>query len=372
MTLMFDLTESWVSYLVGLAQTDGHLISYARNRGRLSIELARRDEDVLMRLHELIPVPTRIHRRTRTTNFKSKYQTTILNLHDRATRVRLQEWGVPVGRKTESIAPPTQPYSESDYVRGLVDGDGSVGLAGDGLPFLSLNTSSDAIAEYFIDFIHRVTGKSRKQIHRNTRDDCYNITVYSEDAVLIAGLLYHENCVCLERKRREAWDVKAWVRPPRRPNVWRRWTAEDDEFVVTHPVREAVERLGRSRRSIYSRRSQLRRGKTAAAHERPALYEWRAFSTGEDEYLLTHSIEDCVKHLGRNVKSIYSRRSELRRCGRTFLPDALIPWRSSRRFWTADEDRYVLTHAIEDSLRELRRTRNAITVRRGRLLRGRR
>lgn len=47
------LSDPWVSYFVGLSQTDGHLRETTRNRGRLSIELGRRDEDVLLRLAHL-------------------------------------------------------------------------------------------------------------------------------------------------------------------------------------------------------------------------------------------------------------------------------------------------------------------------------
>lgn len=258
---MPELSEPWVSYFVGLSQTDGHLRETTRNRGRLSIELGRRDEDVLLRLAQLIPCATHIDRRTRETNFARRYDSTILNLHAWEMRKLLKAWGVPVGRKSADVAPPIAEYSEVDYVRGLVDGDGSLGTTGKGLPFVSLNTSSDRMAEYFIDFIHRATGKPRKRNNRNRRDHTYNIVVFREDAVLLARLLYYEGCVSLERKRRSAERMKAWVRPPRmkrRPEA-RRWLPEEDKLIQAHPVEESARRLARTEQSVRTRLRKLSR-----------------------------------------------------------------------------------------------------------------
>src|SRR5437867_2983943 len=111
---------------------------------------------------------------------KKGYETSLLSIFDREFREQLQMWGLPVGRKSRIVKPPDGLVSEVDYVRGLVDGDGSLGLTRKGYPFLSLNTSSDAIAEFYIDFLQRVTGRPRKTASRNKRDDAYNIAVFKE------------------------------------------------------------------------------------------------------------------------------------------------------------------------------------------------
>ena len=68
---MFDLACPEVSYMVGLFQTDGTNSGDPAGKGRLSIELAERDADLLPRLQCHIPVHSFIGTRTRKTNFAS-------------------------------------------------------------------------------------------------------------------------------------------------------------------------------------------------------------------------------------------------------------------------------------------------------------
>jgi hypothetical protein len=39
-----------------------------------------------------------------------------------------QAIGIPYGKKSETVNPPSNPFSEKDYIRGLIDGDGSIGM----------------------------------------------------------------------------------------------------------------------------------------------------------------------------------------------------------------------------------------------------
>jgi hypothetical protein len=263
-----DPRTPWVGYLIGLAQTDGHLSVASRNRGRLSIELSSRDEDVLIRLREVIPYRSSIGTRRRTTNFKDAYESSILVVCARAFRDGLIDCGVPVGEKSRSIAPPPMPFSEPDYVRGLIDGDGSVGTTAEGLPFVSLNTSSDAIAQYFVDFIARVTGKREKRPGRNRRDDVYNICVFRQDAVRLAELLYYSNCIALDRKRSAAASIRTWRPPPPRPRICRRWSPIEDEIALSTRAGVAARELGRTVRAVYGRRVEIKKGRSRQASSR--------------------------------------------------------------------------------------------------------
>ena len=50
---------------------------------------------------------------------------------------------VPVGKKSYIICPPKEEFSEVDYWRGIIDGDGSLGIAKSlgNAPFLSVITA---------------------------------------------------------------------------------------------------------------------------------------------------------------------------------------------------------------------------------------
>ncbi|HVE58260.1 MAG TPA: LAGLIDADG family homing endonuclease [Pyrinomonadaceae bacterium] len=70
---ILTLENPFYAYLFGLIQTDGHLYQNSRNRGRLSIELGNRDEDLILELQERMPFNSSISKRTRKTNFSNEY-----------------------------------------------------------------------------------------------------------------------------------------------------------------------------------------------------------------------------------------------------------------------------------------------------------
>jgi hypothetical protein len=248
----------------GLAQTDGSLSVETRNRGRLSFEISRADEEILTRIAAQLPCSSTLTRRTRDTNFKKDYESSVLRIFDREWRERFLQWGLPEGRKSLIVRPPTAPFSEVDYVRGLTDGDGSVGFTAKGLPFVSLVTSSTDIANFYVDFIHRTTGRTRKRTSRNARDNVYNISIFKEPAQTVADLLYYDGCLGMARKCAAAQAVRTWRRPTHMRRVSQRsWTLEEDAFIVAHSLLESMAALSRTRASIGMRLWRLRGGRLA-------------------------------------------------------------------------------------------------------------
>ena len=172
------------------------------------------------------------------------------------------ELGLPTGRKSATVAPPLTPFSVQDYLRGLIDGDGSVGFTRTGRPFVGFVTASQPLAEFFCAQALSVVGTHRTP-NRNTRDGVYNLLVAADPAAPLAAWLYPDGCLALERKLEKAAAlVAAWTRPTgmrARPLAGaRRWTAQEDADVFTGSIREAAKRLGRSEKSVNIRRSRLR------------------------------------------------------------------------------------------------------------------
>lgn len=257
-----DLTIPGHAYLVGLAQTDGYLSNGGSHKGRFEIELQAGDENVLMALQAMVPHHSLIRHRTRTTNFIDDYASVVWTVTPRGFRSLLLGAGVPVGRKSMVVAPPPPPYVESDYFRGLVDGDGSIGFTARNIPFVSLTTSSDAIATAYLGFLKSITGKI-KTCHRNRRDDVYNLMVMREDAVMVASILYPEGCLAISRKSEAATQVRNWRRPTKMKRISSAaWDHEQDLVVLANPDRIAAKWLGRSLRSVAMRRFRLRGGPT--------------------------------------------------------------------------------------------------------------
>jgi hypothetical protein len=273
-----DLTRADHAYLFGFVQCDGHLTESTRNRGRLSVELSIRDVALLERFRELVPYPSSITTRTRTTNFAQGYTSAVWTVYALEARRELITLGLPVGRKSDLVAPPAVPFSRIDYLRGLIDADGSLGfMRPRDIPFVSLTTRSEAFRDFFIDSCPRLIGAPRGR-RRNERDGIFNLLAIREAAVLLARVLYYEGCLALPRKMEAARQVKGWVRPPdMRVAAERRvWTPAEDGVVIGNTIADAARLLGRTTQSVNQRRWRL--GTAARVRARAlALRELRLF-----------------------------------------------------------------------------------------------
>lgn len=210
--LLFDLKVPEYSYMIGFIQADGHLRSDTRNRGKLYIELSERDEYILEKFKELIPVNSTISKRSRKTNFINMCTTATLTVCFKEFRDTINYYGVPYGKKSDIIEPPKQEFSEMDYWRGIIDADGSLGYTGHGFPFLSLVTASENLKIAFCEFIYKYTG-FEFNLNRNKRDNVYNIVISKEKCQKIVSMLYYKDCLSLPRKYDSSKEILNWVRP---------------------------------------------------------------------------------------------------------------------------------------------------------------
>lgn len=253
------------AYFFGFLQTDGHHSGDSRpggQRGKLTIEVSSVDREVLASFQKLIfPVSSQVSYRNRVTNFGPK-ESAVWTACDLRLRREVLALGLPVGRKADVVAPPPTSFSKRDYLRGLIDGDGSVGFTGIGRPFVSFVTRSTALAQFWCQQVKTVTGAERTP-KRNARDGIYSLMVSSDPAAAVAAWLYPEGCLALNRKRAAAAEVAAWTRPAdmrARPASKRRWTQAEDDVVCSHTIREAATLLGRSEQAVNVRRWRLRAG----------------------------------------------------------------------------------------------------------------
>jgi hypothetical protein len=260
--IKFDLSDPASAYVFGFMQADGHHSARSANRGQVSIEIKAKDADVLYDMQRAIPWRTSItFARPRATNVSASYESATLALYLLEGRTRLLELGLPTGPKSKIIAPPGEPFSHSDYLRGLYDGDGSVGFLMDGRPYVSFATASPAIAAFVCDEIFRVTGR-RRTARPSHGSAIANVVVMNDTAAEFARWLYGDACISMQRKREAAQAVAAWERPAgMRPSIARiAWTAAEDVIAkLGIPEKDAARRLERTVASVNSRRRKLRR-----------------------------------------------------------------------------------------------------------------
>jgi hypothetical protein len=261
---LLDPTLPDVAYLIGLLQTDGAHEGSLTGKGRVALELSARDDHVLYALSARLPFYTSVGHRTRDTNFRSGYASSVLRIYDQDARRDLSRLGVPTGRKSRSICPPPVPFHRSAYLRGLLDGDGSVGFTATGKPFVSFSTAARPVAEFFCSCVLEVCGVSRT-LSRNARDEQYNPMVANVAAAKLAAWVWPStHALGIERKWASAQAVAAWSPPANREGRFgvarRAWTDQEDQVVLSMSDAAAAERLGRSTQSIRTRRWRLHKG----------------------------------------------------------------------------------------------------------------
>ncbi|MEU9882869.1 LAGLIDADG family homing endonuclease [Streptomyces phaeochromogenes] len=261
-TGFMDLEDPNYAYMFGFLQADGHLAKGTGQKGRLTVEINARDTGILREFQRLTPYNSSITERTRSTNFAETHHSATWTLCSLEARTKINELGLPYGRKSKKITPPRVPFSRRDYLRGVIDADGSVGYTSKGLPFISLTTASTAIGAYLCFYTKKITGVERR-IKRNVRDGIYNILYWTEAAQTLGEHLYYPGCLSLSRKQTAADSLAAWVRPAdmRVAPERRRWTESEDRMLLRlNNDAAAARELGRTEKSCYIRLWRLRTG----------------------------------------------------------------------------------------------------------------
>jgi hypothetical protein len=254
----YSLKNPAFCYLMGLGFADAHLRETTRNRGSFSLELSVKDKDIIYKLYSLLPEVSRVNERIRNTNFAKSKRFFSLNVFRREFREALKKFGFPVGAKSKTLKIPKRLASSTDFWRGLMDGDGSVGFASSGRAFVSFNTSSEAVALEYLRFLKRMFGL-QKACTRNARDHSYNIAVWDIDAQRLCLLLYPQRCVAISRKHRAARRIVASKQKVRAVQT-KTWLPWEDRFIQNHSITTSMKKLGRTEKSIKMRVWRLRHG----------------------------------------------------------------------------------------------------------------
>lgn len=202
------MTEKQFSYLYGLILSDGYLSKQKEKIVGFSIEVSIKDIDIIEKLSILLPLGS-IDYRNRNTNFKQNYQSVVFRYNRSDIPRQFVEMGFPIENKTENAAIPNCSFAEIAFWRGVIDGDGSLGLRKSGISFISLATSSEFLKNNFCLFMHNITGKNYNP-NRNVRDNFYNVGCNGSSAKKVIDVLYSdidEEDIFLERKYQKMKEV---------------------------------------------------------------------------------------------------------------------------------------------------------------------
>ena len=260
------------SYILGLAQTDGHLNERPRGRGTFSITLNEKDANIIEAISEHIDCNYTVSYFEQKSNFGvsseyGEYKTKMVSIRvcNKDFRKFINECGMPYGKKCKIIKPPLhlEYFSSKDYIRGILDGDGSLGFDKKGHPFLNLTIASVFVKDFYNQYISEITGRPLLRMKRRQKGGTYDMSVHKEDAVEIVKEIYYDGCMSINRKKEKAELIKLWVRPEnmRKRFYQKAWTEEEDNYIMTHSVKESMKFLGRTKSSVDMRKARVKYGK---------------------------------------------------------------------------------------------------------------
>lgn len=259
---MLNINNEPIAYMIGLIQSDGSVSEEDRNRGKIRIELNKNDSNILIKLYNLISsfgIHCGLNERTRDTQFKHDYKSVILSVYNLEFREFVSRY-VPIGYKSHKVAFPDglDSVNTRHYIRGFIDGDGSVGLKRDGSPFISLWSVNESIMRSFEEYFFKLTGVHRT-LNPTARDNGYSLMYSNEEAQIIIRELYTDCNLYIDRKYNNALNALKWKRPDGKKKIKRQvWDAEQDNFILTHSIEESIEYLDRTEKSIKSRLFRLK------------------------------------------------------------------------------------------------------------------
>lgn len=249
-----------ISYFVGFITGDGNL-SKGKNKAKLTIEISNKDREILEKFQKIIEGSNISERDRRTIINKREYNGTFscFAITRLETCNRLNEIGIPYGKKCEIAGIPKEDYSIVDFWRGIIDADGSLGMTNNNIPFISLVTKSENLAESFKDFVYSITNY-KPSTRKNNRDGVYNIMLSKEKAQLLVEKLYYDNCLCLSRKKNKADIVLSWRRPSNMRVVKSHftWNESADKIILDNPTKDSMKILNLGRSAITCRKRRLK------------------------------------------------------------------------------------------------------------------
>lgn len=254
----FGLTKEEMSYFMGLFAADGNFYEHA-NKGRIAFEMKASCRPLFESIREKLTVTSTVCERTRNTNFCRGFEAVGLRICGREFRDFMKEAGFVPGKKAYTVNYPTWDVDPSCFFRGYFDGDGSYGFTKPGVPFVSVLTKSDAMRAKLEEVLTELLDYPARMATVK-RDKIYSFVCFSSRAQRLVGWLYGNAMSWgLPEKKQIVEDILKWKRPEGREYHGKVvWTKLQDEFILTHTVEESMRELGRTKSSVETRLYRLK------------------------------------------------------------------------------------------------------------------
>lgn len=181
-------------YWLGFLFADGCVY---RREGRgapaLKVALAEKDADHLYKLREFLGSTHKIRHTTVTADRSGKRHATV-DLYIRSERLVASLEQLGMGLKSLSRIAPLEASGSCDFWRGVVDGDGHIGIE----PTLTL-VGGEELLRQFVHFLMQI-GIARMPVAKVSHANCWRVYLGGERAVVAMRALYENHAGALTRK----------------------------------------------------------------------------------------------------------------------------------------------------------------------------
>ena len=186
----FSVQNHNMAYILGFLAADGNV---SAKDNRIQSQLSKKDIDHLEKIHQEIG-GSEVY-----TYFSNGYECCGWHCFSAQIKKDLATYGI-IPHKTGKIRIPQKLEKEywKDFIRGFFDGDGSIFKDEQGIR-LSITSANKEILEDINTFLKENEIKPSK-IYKDHNNVC--IKFRNQASIDIYNLLYYDNCLCLDRKRK--------------------------------------------------------------------------------------------------------------------------------------------------------------------------
>lgn len=192
------------AWILGMYSADGYLPKASNGEGnRITLSLTRKDEEILYRIAEELEYEGPINQYLASDHV---HEFSSLSFTSKILRRQFESYGI-VNNKTFKLdkLPKLPDEYMIDYIRGYVDGDGTI-VNHHGSPNISITSASRSFLEEIQEYIFKKHNlQSRIQSDHNAFDLHFN----ANESKILGHLMYDNNYLALKRKKDKFYEIIA-------------------------------------------------------------------------------------------------------------------------------------------------------------------
>lgn len=192
----FDEITEESAYWIGFLMADG---SNLDNKG-VSLGLSEIDLPHLEKFKRFLGSTRKISHMTFKNKLGNTQSAVNISVSSRRISSKLKTYGV-VPRKTGREIVSDSLKNNRHFWRGMIDGDGNIGLNNSKVMVLLQFCGSEMIVQQFCDFVKSLFPNSNMSPHKFKHANCYRCSTSYKRAINIIKILYSDCSIYLDRKK---------------------------------------------------------------------------------------------------------------------------------------------------------------------------